>query len=83
MAWYLTSGELYTGDTHELAGTTYSGKTRNASSRRLVEGDVPTRTRKTNGRLVGDDPSTPDVNEAFSKPKKKAKAKSNGSKRSG
>ena len=83
MAWYLTSGELYTGDTHELAGTTYSGKTRNASSRRLVEGDVPTRTRKPNGRIVGDDTSTPDVNEALPQPKKQAQAKANGSKRSG
>mgnify|MGYP003670633811 FL=1 len=77
MALYLTSGELYTGDTHELAGTTYSGKTRNAFSRRLIEGGEPARTRRTNGQLVGDDPSTPDINEAFSQPKptKKKKAK--------
>ena len=77
MAWYLNSGELYTGETHELAGTIYSGKTRTASSRRLIEGEEPARARKTNGQLLGDDPSTPDVNEAFSQPKptKKKKAK--------
>ena len=28
MAFYLTSGELYEGETHVLAGNTYSGKTR-------------------------------------------------------
>jgi len=75
MAWYLPTGELYTGETHELAGTTYSGKTRTPDSRRLVEGPEPTRSRSSKGRLKADDPSTADVNEAYSKPKKKAAKK--------
>lgn len=75
MAWYLPTGELYTGETHELAGMTYSGKTRTPDSRRLVEGPEPTRSRSSKGRLKADDPSTPDVNEAYSKPKKKAAKK--------
>ena len=75
MALYLTSGELYTGETHVLAGTTYTGKTRTPESRRLVEGPEPKRARSSNGRLKGDDPSTPDINEAYAKPKKKAAPK--------
>ena len=76
MAFYTTDGELYTGDSHFLAGVTYSGKTHTPTSRRLVEGEGPVRARKSDGKLSGDDPSTPDVNEAYSKPKKKkAKAK--------
>tara|TARA_R100000234_G_scaffold112221_1_gene85698 strand:+ start:94 stop:345 length:252 start_codon:yes stop_codon:yes gene_type:complete len=75
MAWYLTSGELYTGETHVLAGTTYSGKTRTSQSRRLVEGPEPERARGSNGQLQGDDPSTPNINEAYSKPKPKRKKK--------
>jgi len=75
MAWYLPTGELYTGETHELAGTIYSGKTRTPDSRRLVEGPEPTRSRSSKGRLKADDPSTPDVNEAYSKPKKKVTKK--------
>jgi hypothetical protein len=75
MAWYLPTSELYTGETHELAGTTYSGKTRTPDSRRLVEGPDPTRSRGSKGRLKADDPSTPDVNEAYSKPKRKVKKK--------
>ena len=72
MAWYLTSGELYTGETHTLGANTFTGKTRTAESRRLVEGPEPVRSRSSKGRLKADDPSTPDVNEAYSKPKKKA-----------
>jgi hypothetical protein len=75
MAWYLPTSELYTGETHELAGRTYSGKTRTPDSRRLVEGPEPTRSRSSKGRLKADDPSTPEVNEAYSKPKPKAKKK--------
>jgi hypothetical protein len=75
MAWYLPTSELYTGETHELAGTTYSGKTRTPDSRRLVEGPEPTRSRSSKGQMKADDPSTPDVNEAYSKPKRKAKKK--------
>ncbi|MBJ64675.1 MAG: hypothetical protein CMB55_07785 [Euryarchaeota archaeon] len=69
MAWYLTTGELYEGETHVLAGNTYSGKTRTSESRRLVEGPEPKRARSSNGRLKGDDPSTTDINEAYEKPK--------------
>lgn len=75
MAWYLPTGELYTGDTHVLAGTTYSGKTRTPQSRRLVEGPEPERSRNPKGQLKADDPSTSDINEAYSKPKKKAAKK--------
>ena len=75
MAWYLPTSELYTGETHVLAGTTYSGKTRTPDSRRLVEGPEPTRSRGSKGRLKADDPSTPDVNEDYSKPNPKAKKK--------
>ena len=75
MAFYLTSGELYEGETHVLAGNTYSGKTRTYESRRLVEGPEPTRARSSNGRLKGDDPSTTDINEAYEKPKPKRKPK--------
>ena len=71
MAWYLTTGELYEGETHVLAGNTYSGKTRTSESRRLVEGPEPKRARSSNGRLKGDDPSTTDINEAYEKPKSK------------
>ena len=76
MAWYLPTGELYTGETHTLGSTTYSGKTRTPDSRRLVEGPEPTRSRSSKGRLKADDPSTPDINEAYSKPKKKVTKKS-------
>lgn len=41
MAWYFTNGELYSGETHVLAGNTFSGKTRTSESRRLVEGPDP------------------------------------------
>jgi len=40
-----------------------------------VEGPEPTRSRSSKGRLKADDPSTPDVNEAYSKPKKKVTKK--------
>lgn len=37
MAWARAiSGELYEGETHELAGVTYTGKTRTPLSQRLV-----------------------------------------------
>ena len=36
MAWvFANTQEVYTGETHELFGRTYSGKTRTPSSRRL------------------------------------------------
>ena len=68
------TGEVYDGETHELAGTTYSGKTRTSESKRLewVEITVKSkaapkkkRARDNKGRLKADDPSTPDINEAW------------------
>tara|TARA_B110000503_G_scaffold36909_1_gene60477 strand:- start:1511 stop:1690 length:180 start_codon:yes stop_codon:yes gene_type:complete len=42
MAWYFAnSGEHYDGETHELLGKIYSGKTRTPTSRRLEEGADP------------------------------------------
>jgi hypothetical protein len=42
MAWIIaSSGEAYDGDTHVIAGTTYSGKTRTPSSQRLLFVDKP------------------------------------------
>lgn len=42
MAWIIaSSGEAYDGDTHVLAGTTYSGKTRTPSSKRLMYVNEP------------------------------------------
>ena len=73
MGWKVSStGELYDGETHELAGSTYSGKTRTADSRALEwTNETPKkpakkkRARDDKGRLKADDPSTPDVNEAW------------------
>lgn len=36
MAWTFSDGTPYIGETHTLAGTTYSGATRTRDSRRLV-----------------------------------------------
>jgi len=61
--------EFYDGDTHELAGTTYTGKTRTSESQRLEwtneEPKKKKRARDDKGRLKADDPSTPDINEAY------------------
>ena len=75
MPWVIAnSNEAYDGDTHELAGRTWSGATRTSESRRLewveltVKSKAPAkkkRARDTKGRLKADDPSTPDVNEAY------------------
>lgn len=37
MAWTFSDGTPYSGPTHTLAGTTYSGATRTRDSRRLIE----------------------------------------------
>ena len=37
MAWTFKNGDPYVGDTHELAGNTYSGKTRTRDSKLLLE----------------------------------------------
>ena len=75
MGWIIANtGEVYDGEVHELAGNTYTGKTRTLDSRRLewVEITIQSkasakkkRARDDKGRLKGDDPSTPDVNEAY------------------
>ena len=75
MGWIIAnSGEKYDGETHQLAGTTFSGKTRTSESRRLEWVDLivksktqekKKRARDNKGRLKGDDPSTPDINEAY------------------
>ena len=70
MAWIIAnSGKAYDGETHELAGTTYTGKTRTSESQRLEwtneEPKKKKRARDDKGRLKADDPSTPDVNEAY------------------
>ena len=42
MAWQFSDGTPYIGETHTLAGTTYSGATRTRDSRRLVHvADLP------------------------------------------
>ncbi len=75
MGWIIAnSGKVYDGETHELAGTTFSGKTRTSESKRLewvnlVVKPKPApkkkRARDNKGRLKADDPSTPDINEAY------------------
>jgi len=75
MGWKIANtDELYDGETHELAGKTYTGKTRTSESRRLEwtneepKKKAPVkkkRARDEKGRLKADDPSTPDVNEAW------------------
>ena len=75
MGWIIANtNKVHDGETHELAGKTYTGKTRTSESRRLewveltVKPKAPAkkkRARDTKGRLKADDPSTPDVNEAY------------------
>ena len=75
MGWIIANtGEVYDGETHKLANKTWSGKTRTPDSRRLewvdliVKPKAPAkkkRARDAKGRLKADDPSTPDVNEAW------------------
>ena len=75
MGWIIANtGKVYDGETHELAGTTFSGKTRTSESKRLEWVDITVkskaapkkkRARDNKGRLKADDPSTPDVNEAW------------------
>ena len=75
MGWIIANtNEAYDGETHELAGRTFTGKTRTSESRRLEWVDLVVKSKATakkkrardeKGRLKGDDPSTPDVNEAY------------------
>ena len=73
MGWKVSStGELWDGGTHQLGGETWTGATRTSDSKRLEwTNEVPKkpakkkRARDDKGRLKADDPSTPDVNEAW------------------
>ena len=75
MGWIIANtNEAYDGETHELAGRTFTGKTRTSESRRLEWVDLVVKSKATakkkrardeKGRLKADDPSTPDVNEAY------------------
>ena len=75
MGWIIANtGKAYDGETHELAGRTFTGKTRTSESRRLEWVDLVVKSKATakkkrardeKGRLKGDDPSTPDINEAY------------------
>jgi|TARA_B100000035_G_scaffold309643_1_gene316140 hypothetical protein len=73
MGWKISNtGELWDGGTHQLGGETWTGSTRTSESKRLEwTNEVPKkpakkkRARDNKGRLKADDPSTPDVNEAW------------------
>ena len=76
MAFYIAhTNELWTGETHTLAGIHYTGKTRMADAKRLVEGPEPVRARTTKGSYKADNPSTPDIDESTAAPKQKRKKK--------
>jgi len=76
MAFYIAhTNELWTGETHTLAGIHYTGKTRMADAKRLVEGPEPVRARTTKGSYKADNPSTPDIDESRVAPKNKRKKK--------
>ena len=76
MAFYIAhTNELWTGETHTIGGVHYTGKTRMADARRLVEGPEPVRARTAKGSYIADNPSTPKVDESKTAPKKKRKKK--------
>jgi hypothetical protein len=76
MAFYIAhTNELWTGETHTIAGIHYTGKTRMSDAKRLVEGPEPVRARTTKGSYKADNPSTPDIDESKAAPKKKRKKK--------
>ena len=76
MAFYIAhTNELWTGETHTIAGVHYTGKTRMADAKRLVEGPEPVRARTTKGSYKADNPSTPDIDESKVAPKNKRKKK--------
>ena len=75
MAWYtVNTRELWTGETHEFLGKTYSGATHAPSSTRLEEGQNQQK-REQKGTFKSDDPSTPNIDESKTKPKKKTAPK--------
>jgi len=72
MAWYLkTTGELWTGPTHELHGNTWTETNHMSYSVKLEQGPEPVKARTTKGTYKSDNPSTPSVNESKRKPRKK------------
>jgi|TARA_Y100000401_G_C8162861_1_gene145136 hypothetical protein len=74
MAWYIKStGELWTGPTHELHGFTWTETNHMSYSVKLEQGDEPVKARTEKGTFKSDDPSTPNVDESKKKPKKKTK----------
>lgn len=74
MAWYIKStGELWTGPTHELHGFTWTEKNHMSYSKKLEQGDEPVKARTKKGTFKSDDPSTPNIDESKKKPKKKSK----------
>ena len=76
MPWTLKStGEVYEGETHELVGRTYTGKTRTPESCPLEWADEVKPARTSKGKYKADDPSTPKVNESKVAKKPRAKKK--------
>ena len=74
MAWYIkNTGELWTGETHDFQGFTWSYKTHMSYSAKLEEGPEPVRARTKKGTFKADDPSTPSIDESKKKPKRKTK----------
>ena len=79
---YTSKGKLFRGDTADLPETEINeiNAIREDALSKVQAKTAPKRARKANGQLQADDPSTPDVNEAWvggNAPAKK-KAKSNG-----
>ena len=71
MAWYIKStGELWTGPTHELHGSTWTEENHMSYSKKLEEGAEPVKARSKKGTFKSDDPSTPNIDESKAKPKK-------------
>ena len=79
---YTSKGKLFRGDTADLPETEINeiNAIREDALSKVQVKAAPKRARKANGQLQADDPSTPDVNEAWvgGKAPTKKKAKSNG-----
>ena len=76
MAWYLkNNGDLWTGDTHTLHGSTWTEKNHMSYSTKVEKGEEPVSARTETGAFKADDPSTPLVNESKKKQTRKKKAK--------
>ena len=79
---YTSKGKLLRGETADLPETEINeiNAIREDALSKVQAKGAPKRARKANGQLQADDPSTPDVNEAWvgGKAPAKKKAKSNG-----